>query len=148
MFSNLSLVGLSVSLYFYDLRSLLGDDENVSLKNLKNFCRKLYGDTIEQELDEICRRDNPHTNYVNILGDSQKVRILNPILGIDTYPVQMGDVYGCIIEVLGERALRNTARNLNEIHIAKQQIDSLSLSEATVGQTWVVMGKLLDGQDV
>lgn len=152
-----SIIYPSINLFLYDLREGLGQGDQRVAQNRRGFARKLYGDLAENLLSDrlnlIQQRENPEAEYLELL----ETRILpfdDPENG-KYYPVQLGDTYGLVVDYSGKLNPDGKANDdpqtvqFNPVATPffplKQEIDRrLSQNMGSIGQTWLLFGKLAD----
>ena len=94
----------TINLFLYDLKDGLGEDETKVNKNCENFCRKIYGDLDEKELQQKVEQFNKFKNF-----DAEDIELLetrtrsfaSPLDGY-YYPLQVNDTYSLLVDYSGK----------------------------------------------
>jgi len=144
----------SLDLFLYDLKDGLGQDETRISQNSQNFARKIYGNLDEKSFQkkyaQIQKYINIDADPINLL--ETRFREFEPPLDGYYYPLQLGDTYALQVDYSG-KIDANGKPNDDERDIddkpflkLKQEIACLSQLTGTIGQTWLLWGKLTDNK--
>ncbi|MFN6469407.1 MAG: hypothetical protein RMY36_006990 [Nostoc sp. SerVER01] len=146
----------SVDLFLYDLKDGLGEDETRVNANCQEFCRKIYSDFNEASFEEKYReflkyKDNAG-DVIELLGKAQTREFPSPLDGY-YYPLQIGDTYALQVDYSGKLdangKVNDTPQDIGDapfIKLKQEITNRLSQQTGTIGQTWLLWGKLTDTQ--
>ncbi len=141
----------SIDLFLYDLKDGLGEDETKVDKNCENFCRKIYGDLDEKELQQKVGQFNKFKNF-----DATNIELLETItrsfaspLDGYYYPLQVNDTYSLLVDYSGKLDANGKSndqiQNLGDEPFLKLKEDinqRVGQQTGTIGQTWLLWGRL------
>jgi len=145
----------SIDLFLYDLKDGLGQDEVKIDKNCHDFCHKIYNDLDEESFQEkykqIQKYKNTDPDAIELLKTRRK-EFESPLDGY-YYPLQLGDTYALQIDYSGKEDADGKSNNKEQelddepFLNLKQEIEKkISGKTGTVGQTWLVWGKLTENK--
>ncbi|MGB7275435.1 MAG: hypothetical protein WBC69_19255 [Geitlerinemataceae cyanobacterium] len=152
-----SIIYPSINLFLYDLREGLGQDDGTVAQNRRIFARKLYGnlaeDLLNDRLKSLQQRETPEAEYLELL-ETRTLPFEDPEDG-QYYPVQLGDTYGLVVDYSGKLNPDSKANDspqavqLNPaptpFYPLKKTIEErLCQQTGSIGQTWLLFGKLAD----
>ncbi|MEI6445003.1 MAG: hypothetical protein WCO29_18215 [Nostocales cyanobacterium ELA583] len=141
----------SIDLFLYDLKDGLGEDETKVDKNCENFCRKIYGDLDEKELQQKVGQFNKFKNFdaTNIELLETRTRSFSSPLDGYYYPLQVNDTYSLLVDYSGKLDANGKSndqiQNLGDEPFLKLKEDinqRVGQQTGTIGQTWLLWGKL------
>ncbi|MDZ8240228.1 MAG: hypothetical protein RMZ69_24290 [Nostoc sp. ChiQUE01a] len=142
----------SIDLFLYDLKDGLGEDETKINSNCQEFCRKIYGDLDEASFQEKHREfwkyKNNAGDVIELLGKAQTREFPSPLEGY-YYPLQIGDTYALQVDYSGKLDANGkpnyTPQDIDNtpfIKLKEEITNRLSQQTGTIGQTWLLWGKL------
>jgi hypothetical protein len=141
----------SINLFLYDLKDGLGQDEAKIAQNCEQFCKKIYPDlnenTFEKKYAQI--REHQHTDAEAIeLLETRYRKFPQPLDGW-YYPLQLADTYALQVNYSGKLDangnFNDDAQYIDDSpfqNLKKELSDHISQQTGTIGQTWLVWGKL------
>lgn len=140
-----------ISLFIYDLKDGLGQDEIKISENCKQFCYKIYGDLDEevfyQNYKQILQYKNTDAEHIELL-DTRFRKFKSPLDGW-YHPVQISDSYGLQVNYAGKLDAKGKFNDAPQdiedkpFLTLKQEITKhIYQQTGSIGQTWLVWGKL------
>ena len=147
------LIYPTIDLFLYDLKAGLGEEDPRTDENTRQFWQKIYGAQLtNNHLEQFKQAEIEGGDYIELLG-SQKLKFFEPPLDGYFYPVQLGDMYGLLVDCTANfiqdykfspQPIANLSKIQQEI---KAKIDADNL-KPKLGQTWLIWGQLAaDNQD-
>lgn len=144
----------TIDLFLYDLKNGLGQDNQEIEDNCEQFCKKIFDYSDKPKFDLALQQFKKYLNderdEIALLEPSNKK--FDPPLDGRYYPMQLGDTYGLFLDYSGKLDVKgkpdDEPQNLADkpFEKLKQQIlkDFLFNQTATIGQTWLVWGKIAE----
>jgi len=143
----------SIDLFLYDLKNGLGQDDRKVNANCEAFCQKVYGDldptAFQKEYEELQKSKFSEQEVLELL--KTRFRKL-PEAASDGYyyPIQLGDTYALHLDYSGKLDANNNPNDKPQeiddkpFEKLQQNIikDFLHGQGGTIGQTWLIWGKL------
>ncbi len=146
------LIYPTVDLFVYDLADGIGQNEDKISQNRAHFWQKIYGDKIsESQLKELKKAEDKIGDDIDLLGAEQVVKFEFPLEGY-AYPVKLGDTYSVQFDLSAKIETDEDNQVLSKpidcLEDLKKELISRVKPAATIGQSWLVWGRLThDNQD-
>ena len=146
------LIYPTVDLFVYDLADGIGQNEDKISQNRAQFWQKIHGDNISAtDLEQIKQAETETAEYIELLGDKKLAAFEFPLDGY-AYPVKIGDTYAAQFDLSGkiepDADKRFAPKEINCLESLQQQVIFRVNPPATIGQSWLVWGRLTtDDQD-
>ncbi|OUL29958.1 hypothetical protein BV378_04905 [Nostoc sp. RF31YmG] len=150
-----TIIYSSIDLFLYDIRDGLGEDEKKISSNCQDFCRKIYNDldanSLQEKQREFLNYKDSRADVVELLGKARTRNLKEISSSLDGYyyPLQLDDTYGLQVNYSGKLDANGQANDVAQDIDAepfsklKQEITNrLSQQTGTIGQTWLLWGKL------
>lgn len=143
MNNNLQLIYPTLDIFLYDLGDGLGQSEPKINENRLKFWQKIYPRLTQEELKPFAEAESLATDGLNLLQTKNRIQAFESPYDGYYYPVKHGDTYVLQINYSGEgRADTKTSQSLEVIKTLDEIVHKHRHNPCTIGESWVLWGKL------
>ncbi|MEM9541230.1 MAG: hypothetical protein AAGA60_17230 [Cyanobacteria bacterium P01_E01_bin.42] len=137
MNAKLKLIYPTINLFLYDLRDGLGDSQDAINQRREKFWRRLPNG--DRTLTESQNLEDREGSYIELLPKQYQPL---PDANGYYYPVKLNDTYALQIDCSANPQGSKDAYAIAKLKESKQIIRDRHTSPATLGETWLIWGKL------